>query len=64
MTHETQDARTYWQRLKDHPGGPWVVFWAISGLFIAGREDWRKGVIAVALMLLIFGPIVLWTARK
>jgi hypothetical protein len=60
----TTDERTYWQRLKDHPGVPYVIGWAVLGFLIAGRDDWRKGILAAGLFLILFGPVVLWTARR
>lgn len=58
------EQRTYWQRLKDHPGVPHVFFWVAAGLVIAGKDDWRRGVVAAIVMLVTFGSIVLWTARR
>lgn len=58
------DKRTYWQRLKDHPGVPHVVFWTFAGWFIAGKEDWHRGAIAAVAMLVLLGSVVLVTARK
>lgn len=56
--------RTYWQRLQDHPGVPHVFGWAAMGFLIAGRDDWRRGALAAALMLVLLGSVVLWTARR
>ena len=30
------DRRTYWQRLKDHPGVPVATFMTIAGFFLLG----------------------------
>lgn len=61
---QSTEERTYWDRLKDHPGVPVLLFWCFAGFFIAGRDDWRRGALAVIMFLVMFGPIVLWTARR
>lgn len=48
--------------LNDHPGVPHLAMWCVLGLLIAGRDDWRKGVLAAALMLVLFGPMILHSA--
>lgn len=53
---------TYWQKLKRHPGVPVVLWISVFG-FLGGLPDWERGLIGAAVILVVFGPIVLWTAR-
>ncbi len=57
--------KTYWKRLKNHPGVP--VATAMSVMFplagLGNENDWRVGVIAGAVAALAVWAIVLWTAR-
>jgi hypothetical protein len=57
----TEDS--YWRKLRRHPGVPIVTLW-IVGAFCACLPDWKRGLIAAGLTLVIFGSIVLWTARS
>lgn len=64
----TKKQSSYWQKLKRHPGVP-VLFWMCALGFVAGamRQDdggLVSGALGSAFMLIVFGPIVLWTARS
>lgn len=56
--------KTYWKRLRGHPGVPIAAagtfFFPAVGL---GNSDWLAGVIAGAVASAVIWAIVLWTAR-
>lgn len=56
--------RTYWRRLKDHPGVPTVVAMTLMAGLIGGRDDWRRGAVGAVVTLVTLGSIVLWSNRS
>jgi hypothetical protein len=65
VSNQTQTRRSYWVRLKEHPGLRVLAALAVFGYLGGGgmQGDWRYGLFCAAVMVVVFGSIVLWTAR-
>lgn len=63
MTDNAVTRRTYWHRLKGHPGwAPCIVF-TVGSFVSVGIGHWQNGLLAAGLMLGCMVPLILWTAR-
>jgi hypothetical protein len=58
------DRRSYWQRLKDHPGVPWATFMTIAGFFAGMNRGFLFAVLGACLAGGLYWGIVLWSNRS